>query len=80
MKKAIQETLDLHHFAEAPGLSYSEYTKVKEIDCPLCLLYIDKFCSKCPWKIFEGRRCSYTEYNDYKASVARLTSWLEKCE
>jgi hypothetical protein len=88
MKKAIQETLDIHHAANKAGISYVEY---REFGCPLCIysskinnllggeIYPGSRCTRCPWIIFEGYICRLNEYNDYGASVARLTSWLEKC-
>jgi hypothetical protein len=81
MKKAIQETLDLHHAAEVAGMSYVDYKEEKDILCPLCQYYICSIgCKGCPWTIFEGLTCSDAEYNNYGASVLRLTNWLEKCE
>jgi hypothetical protein len=81
MKKAIQETLDLHHAAEAANMSYVDYKEEKEILCPLCQYYSCSIgCKECPWTIFEDRRCRHYMYNNYGASVLRLTSWLEKCE
>jgi hypothetical protein len=76
MKKAIQETLDIHQAAEAAGLLYSSYKEKQDIECPLCNNFK---CAWCPWVIFEGHVCSPSEYDWYEASVARLTSWLDIC-
>jgi hypothetical protein len=82
MKQAIQETLDLHHAAEAAGMSYYAYKADKKLKCPLCRYSKEFDCSDCPWKIFDGQICDSYEYSNYGASVLRLrlTSWLEKCE
>jgi hypothetical protein len=80
MKKAIQETLGLHHAASAAAMTYSEYKEEYSLLCPLCAYSKEFDCSDCPWKIFEGSMCDSYEYDDYEASVLRLTSWLEKCE
>jgi hypothetical protein len=79
MKQAIQETLDLHHAAFAANMSYTDYREELEIPCTICS-FTRYRCTRCPWTIFEGRTCRLNEYNDYGASVARLTSWLEKCK
>jgi hypothetical protein len=80
MKQAIQDTLDLHHAASAAAMTYSEYKEEYSLLCPLCVYSKEIDCRDCPWKVFEDQICDSNEYNDYGASVLRLTSWLEKCE
>jgi hypothetical protein len=80
MKQAIQETLGLHHAASAAGMTYSEYKDAKKLSCPLCRYSKEIHCRDCPWRVLEDQVCDSYEYDDYEASVLRLTSWLEKCE
>jgi hypothetical protein len=81
MKQAIQETLGIHHAAEAAGMLYSEHREDQNLRCPLCV-YAKKYsdsCAMCPWVAFEGELCSSLRYNSYIDSIPRLTRWLSKC-